>query len=95
MGQYCDPNLMHCYDEGEENAKYFLTLEKKNATSITKTIKHLQITGGGVIYKDSDILKEAKSFYQNCSLQVSQHLKTHEDTFFPKGNALLLNPLDQ
>lgn len=93
MGQYYDPNPVGTMKERKTQTN-FLNLEKKryfnNKNNLTLTNNH-----GGVIYKDSDILREAKSFYQNYILQVSQHLRTHEDTFFPKGNALLLNPLEQ
>ena len=81
------------YNEGEKNTKYFLTLEKRHFNE--KTIKHLQISDDSIIYKDSDILKEAKCFYQKLYSSSFPNLEAPEDIFFPKGNALTLNVLEQ
>ena len=49
------------HNEGEKNAKYFLSLERRHFN--TKTIKQLQLDDKSVINTDDKILKEAKSFY--------------------------------
>ena len=57
------------YNEGE----YFLNLEKRHFNK--KTIKSLQLADNSIIKTDSEILKEAESFYRqlysSCSLQAA------------------------
>ena len=62
------------YNEGEKNTKYFLNLEKRHFNK-KKTIKNLQLDDNSTIKTDTEILKEAKSFYQSlyssCNPQVN------------------------
>ena len=51
------------HNEGEKNTKYFLNLEKRHFNE--KTFKHLTLANDNVVNTDSEILEEAKSFYQN------------------------------
>ena len=82
------------YNEGEKNTKYFLNLEKRYFNK--KTIKNLQRADNSIIKKDTEILKEAKSFYQtlysSCNPQVNA---TDEDIFFPEGNTVTLDEHEQ
>ena len=50
------------YNEGMKNTKYFLNLEKRHFNK--KTIKSLQLADNSIIKTDSEILKEAESFYR-------------------------------
>ena len=78
------------HNEGEKNTKYFLTW--KNDISIKKNIKHLTLANDNVVNTDSEILEEAKSFYQNLYSSANTQPDTKEENmFFPDGNTLILN----
>ena len=82
------------HNEGEKNTKYFLNLEKRHFKK--KTIKHLTLANDNVVNTDSEILEEAKSFYQNLySSANTQPDTTEENMFFPDGNTLILNEQQQ
>ena len=82
------------YNEGEKNTRYFLNLEKRHFNR--KTIKSLQLADNSIIKTDSEILKEAESFYRqlysSCSPQVDD---TYADIFFPEGNTVMLDEQGQ
>ena len=78
------------YNEGE----YFLNLEKRHFNK--KTIKSLQLADNSIIKTDSEILKEAESFYRqlysSCSPQVDD---TYGNIFFPEENTVMLDEQGQ
>ena len=82
------------YNEGEKNTKYFLNLEKRHFNK--KTIKNLQLANNSIIKTDSEILKEAESFYRQlystCSPQVDD---TYANIFFPEENTVMLDEQGQ
>ena len=82
------------YNEGEKNTKYFLNLEKRHFNK--KTIKSLQLADNSIIKTDSEILKEAESFYRqlysSCSPQVDD---TYANIFFPEENTVMLDEQEQ
>ena len=68
----------------------------KNDTLIKKTIKSLQLSDNSVVKKDDEILREAKSFYQILyTSTVAPKNDLYDDLFFPEGNTLILNELEQ
>ena len=72
--------------------KYFLNLEKRHLNK--KTIKSLQIIVS--LKKIDEILREAKSFYQKLyTSTVAPKNDLYVDLFFPEGNTLRLNELEQ
>ena len=74
------------------NISYIL----KNDTLIKKTIKSLQLSDNSVVKKDDEILREAKSFYQKLyTSTVAPKNDLYDDLFFPEGNTLVLNELEQ
>ena len=74
--------------------KYFLNLEKRHLNK--KTIKSLQLSDNSVVKKNDEILREAKSFYQKLyTSTVAPKNDLYVDLFFPEGNTLRLNELEQ
>ena len=83
------------HNKGEKNTKYFLNLEKRHFSK-KKNVKHLTSASDNVVNTDSEILKEAKSLYQNlCSSANTQSDTKEENMFFPDGNTLILNEQEQ
>ena len=82
------------YNKGEKNTKYFLNLEKRHFNK--KTIKNLQLANNSIIKTDSEILKEAESFYRqlysSCSPQIDD---TYANIFFPEENTVMLDEQGQ
>ena len=74
----------------EKKNKIFSEFGKRHFNK-KKTIKNPQLDDNSTIKTDTEIFKEAKSFYQSlyssCNPQVNADL---EDIFFPEGNTLLL-----
>ena len=63
---------------------------------IKKTIKGLQLSDNSVVKKDDEILREAKSFYQKLyTSTVAPKNDLYDNLFFPEGNTLILNELEQ
>ena len=61
-----------------------------------KTMKHLTIANDNVVNTDSEILEEAKSFYQNLYSSANTQSDTKEENMlFPDGNTLILNEQEQ
>ena len=82
------------HNEGEKNTKYFLNLEKRHFNK--KTIKHLTLANDNVVNTDSEILEEAKSFYQNLYSSANTQPDTKEENmFFPDGDTLILIEQEQ
>ena len=82
------------YNEGEKNTKYFLSLEKRHHSN--KTIKTLQLADGKLINTDREILKEAKSFYENLYSSCDTFLPSdHDDLFFVEANDSKLTEHEQ
>ena len=77
-------------EAGENNSKYFLNLEKRNA--INKTIVRLQNKENKIIVNPKEILDETKLFYKTLYTEVeSQSEKEIVTDFFPKEHPAL-NP---
>ena len=86
------------HNEGENNTKYFLNLEKRHFSKKKnkKNIKQFTSANNNVVNTDSEILKEAKSSYQNlCSSTNTQSDTKEGNMFFPDGNTLILNEQEQ
>ena len=83
------------HNEGEKNTKYFLNLEKRHFNN--KTIKHLTLANDNVVNTNSEILEEAKSFYDQdlYSSAYTQPDIKEENLFFPDGNTLILSEQEQ
>jgi hypothetical protein len=73
-------------EEGEKPTKYFCHLESRNF--LNKTIKKIETQDNGIIYNQSDILKEIKHFYENLYKNYDAELidiNLHDIiTVFPK-----------
>ena len=50
------------YNDGERNTKYFHSLEKRHFNC--KTIRNLKTKNNVKIFKDTEIIQEAKKFYE-------------------------------
>ena len=57
------------YNEGEKNTKYFHSLEKRHFNS--KTIRNLKIENDKKISTDSEILDEAKKYYEFLYMSIT------------------------
>ena len=55
------------YNEGENNNKYFLNLEKRHCKQ--GTITQLKVNSDDRVCSDKEILNECDAFYQNLSLR--------------------------
>ena len=77
------------YSEGEKNTKYFLNLEKRHFNK--KAIKSLQLADNSIIKRDSEILKEAESFYRQLYSSSPQVDDTYGNIFFPEKNTVMLD----
>ena len=78
------------YNEGERNAKYFHSLEKRHFNC--KTIRNLKTGNNLRISKDAEILQEAKTFYESLyssRIDLSTSNK-REDSFFPENNKTII-----
>ena len=59
-------------------------------------MKSLQLSDNSVVKKNDEILREAKSFYQKLyTSTVAPKNDLYDDLFFPEGNTLILNELEQ
>ena len=68
-------------EEGEKPSHYFCTLESRNFTN--KIIPRLECNDGTVIYEQSEILKETKSFYEQLYKKSSVNTITdlHDELY--------------
>ena len=61
------------YNEGERNTKYFHSLEQRHFNC--KTIRNLKTKGNARISEDTEILDEAKKFYESLySSRIDQNV---------------------
>ena len=77
---------MKWYNDGERNTKYFHSLEKRHFNS--KTIRSLKTESNTNISTDSEILTEAKNFYESFYTSRIGHDFSNEgdNTFFSDVN---------
>ena len=68
------------YNEGENNTKYFLNLEKRHCKQ--GTITQLKISEKDFVVTDKEIFKECESFYQNLyNHEINK--ENLDEVFFP------------
>ena len=79
------------YNEGEKNTKYFHSMEKRHFNS--KTIRNLKIETDKKISTDSEILDEAKKYYESLYMSItnSDDVDNCENIFFPEVNETKLS----
>ena len=79
------------YNEGEKNTKYFHSMEKRHFNS--KTIRNLKIENDKKISTDSEMLDEAKKYYESLYMSItnSDDVDNCENIFFPEVNETKLS----
>ena len=82
-------------DEGEQNSKFFLNLEKSRANA--KIISSLQLENGNIITDQQDILEAQRTHFQNLysNYNQSDNLPNDIDDFLFECNIPTLNEEDQ
>ena len=71
-------------------------MEKRHFNNKKKNTKHLTLANDNVINTDSEILEEAKFFYQNLYSSANTQPDTKEENmFFPDGDTLILIEQEQ
>lgn len=66
---------MKWYNEGEKNIKYFHSPEKRHFNS--KTIRYPKIENDKKLWTDSEILDEAKKYYEYLYMSTTNNAEVN------------------